>query len=110
MEIEELKTAYGKDFVWELAQKETLSEFMEYLKTKGVCPDDSEAEVLMAALYPLKGQKRELNEEDLDGVNGGLYFPGPVSTPNYDPAPTPFHNPASTPVPTPKSVFRAPRS
>ncbi|MCD7925721.1 MAG: hypothetical protein LUI85_13925, partial [Bacteroides sp.] len=63
--------AYGMDFVWELAQKETLSEFMECLKEKGSCPSDSEAEVLMAALYPLKGQKRELSEEDLDVVNGG---------------------------------------
>jgi len=79
MEIEELKTAYGKDFVWELAQKETLSEFMECLKTKGVCPDDSEAEVLMAALYPLKGQKRKLSEEDLEEISGGI--PSPTRNP-----------------------------
>ncbi|WP_455668341.1 hypothetical protein [Phocaeicola sp.] len=88
MEIEELKAAYGKDFVWELAQKETLSEFMECLKTKGVCLDDSEAEVLMAALYPLKGQKRELNEEDLDGVNGGYKIPQQTRRPtSHTPAP-----------------------
>lgn len=80
MEIEELKTAYGKDFVWELAQKETLSEFMECLKTKGICPTEAEAEVLMAVLYPLKGQKRGLNEEELEEISGG-YQPIPSRTP-----------------------------
>ncbi|WP_455668336.1 hypothetical protein [Phocaeicola sp.] len=83
MEIAELKAAYGMDFVWELAQKETLSEFMECLKTKGICPSDLEAEVLMAALYPLRGQKRALSEEDLDGISGGTR---PQSTKNICPA------------------------
>jgi len=72
MEIAELKAAYGMDFVWELAQKETLSEFMECLKTKDICPSDLEAEMLMAALYPLRGQKRELDEEELDEISGGF--------------------------------------